>query len=236
MGLLQTLKLRKKKNSDDSKDRLIDAQSALIDIMTRERESMHREAEVAEVLKPEPPMPPPSLIANANPAEKIRLKRKHNRKHNRKAFVIDLTAWFNRRSNKWLTKLQIQTMPSSPVKGVANSSFYRFIGGKEFEVNRSERPIKYRLRGKLVIPDAPQMYGASLTTIQQQLKGTNTLIAIHRTDCKWHREKKGDWLYAQTLAALYGKIDKLFKTYGKGKGANTKQCISCAKAGRLQLI
>lgn len=233
MGLLQTLKLRKKKNSDDSKDRLIDAQSALIDIMTRERESMHREAEVAEVLKPEPPMPPPSLIANANRAEKIR--RKHNR-HNRKAFVIDLTAWFNRRSNKWLTKLQIQTMSSSPVKGVANSSFYRFIGGKEFEVDRSERPNKYRLRGKLVIPDAPQMYCASLTTIQQQLKGTSTLIAIHRTDCKWHREKKGDWLYAQTQAALYGKIDKLFKTYGKGKGANTKQCSSCAKAGRLQLI
>ena len=44
--------------------------------------------------------------------------------------TVALTDWFTRRNNKWLTKNQIQTMATSPVKGKARASTAQGDRGK----------------------------------------------------------------------------------------------------------
>jgi hypothetical protein len=79
------------------------------------------------------------------------------------------------------------------------------------------------------------MYGASLTTISQQLKGTEIPITVHSTECRWYKGKKGEWLVDTSLSMLFTKINKMFKTYGGGRISTIQRCRSCSKAGRLPL-
>lgn len=225
MGLLQTLGLRKKKNSDEIK-RLVDTQSELIGILTKQLEAERLSTKVFDDFKPEP-----------KPETEDFDEPKSSKPRFHKSMVeAGLTEWFNRRSNKWLTKTQMQTMPSSPVKGIANSSFYRFLGDTSvFEINNSRRPIRYRLKEATpTVPPVPALYGTSLTVINQQLRGTKTPITLHRTDCSWHKKKGGEWLYDLTVPELRRKIKKLFATYANGRAPVIKRCTICVKAGRLQ--
>ena len=154
-----------------------------------------------------------------------------------KKAAADLTEWFKRRSNKWLTKKQIRTMSTSPLKGIPHASFYRAVELAGIEIDRTKRPHKFRLKKftpKQVIPKASSVYGVSLTTIQQQLKGTKTSLTLHRSDCHWNERKGGEWLYANSLPNLHRKIEKLFDSYStNGKAPVVQRCKSCVKAGRL---
>ena len=154
-----------------------------------------------------------------------------------KTAAADLTEWFKRRSNKWLTKQQIRTMSTSPLKGIPHASFYRAVELAGIEIDRTKRPHKFRLKKftpKQVTPKVELLYGVSLTTIKQQLKGTKTSLTLHRSDCHWNERKGGEWLYANSLSNLQRKIEKLFDSYSdNGKTPVTNHCVSCVKSGRL---
>ena len=155
-------------------------------------------------------------------------------------FTKDMTDWFNRRNNKWLTKVQIQTMVGSPVKGIANSSFYRFVRQPEFEVNFEKRPIRYRL-SLATKPAVKYEYAVSLSVILQQLKGVKKPITLHRNDCfRCKRYNHSEWLSAPTLNELHTKIEKLFKAKGKGKVPTYNKlwskkglCRACTKTEKV---
>jgi hypothetical protein len=141
-------------------------------------------------------------------------------------------------------------MSTSPVKGIANSSFYAAVSVKNGFVRDKNKgyPRRFRLaqqsvedkvkpepnlNSARVIPAAPVLYGASLSTISQQLNGVKTSIMLHGADCFWSKRNRGEWLYAKSISELDAKIKKLFDTYGNGATAVTKGCSSCIKAGRL---
>jgi hypothetical protein len=246
MGLLQTLGLRKKNRGEKkslldtlaSYDRLIKGYEILVDLQQlmlsgkdKTEEAMDVATDLVDVVT--------DMAGTAVKAVKPKAKRTRPRKKGKHLFAsadaaAALTDWFNRRSNKWLTKSQVQTMTTSPLKGIPDSSFYRVLEIAGIETDKAARPHQYRL--KKAIPDAPKLYGVSLTTINQQLKGTQTKITLHSTDCFWHKRKGGEWLYADNLPELRAKIKKLFDTYGDGRVAEIKRCSSCARAGRLPTV
>jgi hypothetical protein len=258
MGLLRILR-RQPKNKRQRADieRLLDAQTKLIAILLNQLSNQLNEIENAlnkadeikhELNKADEPMPKSEdydlttavvvkpKVKKSRPPKKVRITAK--------GFDKDMRAWFEKRNNKWLTKKQIQTMAGSPVRGIANSSFYRFVKMSNLEVDKSSRTAKFRLGGipapskadyPLVVPVAPVMYGASLTTISQQLKGTGTPIAVHNTECNWYTRKKGEWLVDPSYPMLFTKINKMFKTYGGGRTSIIKRCVACSRAGRLPL-
>jgi hypothetical protein len=141
----------------------------------------------------------------------------------------ELTDWFVRRNNKYLTKEQMQTMRTSPIKGIPNSTFYEVM--KSFERDTSEKPIRYRLRTKQSAPSA--IYGASLTVISQQLKGTKVPVTIHGNKCAHFKLKNDKWLTSNDYALLVGKIEKMFDLYGRGKAPLIQACFYCRRARRV---
>ena len=182
--------------------------------------------------------------AGTSPATQSTNKKVVNKKRfTIEQFTKDMTDWFNRRNNKWLTKVQIQTMVGSPVKGIANSSFYRFVRQPEFEVNFEKRPIKYRL-SLATKPAVKYEYGVSLSVILQQLKGVKKPITLHRNDCFWgKRYNHSEWLSAPTLDELHTKVKKLFKAKGKGKVAKYNRvwstkglCRACTQTAQKEKV
>ena len=109
MGLLQTLGLRKKKNSDEIK-RLVDTQSELIGILTKQLEAERLSTKVFDDFKPEPE--PETEDFDDPTSSKPRFQ---------KSMVeAGLTEWFKRTRNQWLTNTQTQQIPSSHAQAIAN--------------------------------------------------------------------------------------------------------------------
>jgi len=222
MGLFNSL--RRKKNSDEvtvaDLKALVDAQTELIKAFTIREASKGIDS---ESLEPEP-----------EPAD-VSIKPKRVVRFNSALFIRSLTEMLERRSNKGLTQEQISTMATSPLKGIANSSFHTFIKAGGFTADKTRRPTRWSLPKPKAspIPEIPALYGASLTIISQQLKGTVTPISLHRSDCFWHERKGAEWLYAQSLDDLRGKIAHLFVLYGESRLPVIKKCSSCVKARRL---
>ena len=137
MGLLQILR-RQPKNKFDLVEKELDELDVAIKLLTKQVDQLDdlvtREEKLLGLGKP-------TTKAKAKPTLKPVATKK---KFRNKTAIKELTDWFNRRSNKYLTKEQIQTMSTSPLKGIPNSTFYEVV--KSFERDRSERPIKYRLR------------------------------------------------------------------------------------------
>lgn len=162
-------------------------------------------------------------------------KRPPHRRRNLEQDTAGLTDWFTRRNNKWLTKNQIRTMATSPLKGISRASFYRVVqddGKFEKKFKHGKRETRYRL-AYAGVPLAPQLYGASLTIMMQQLRGGTVPITVHRKDCYWSEQRTAEWLYAAELPELYGKIGKLFTERGNGKTPVVKRCKSCDAGERL---
>ena len=237
MGLLQILGLKKKQQNSDEKRlaegiKLIESRTAkLVELTT------------AFITKQDaaPPKHPVAVAKEFAKETNSKSKRGKDKAPRRKAHFTLLTAtqdlvdWFDRRNNKYLTKDQIMTMKTSPLRGIPRSSFYRVIQLGDFETDTSVKPHRFRLKQRSAreIPDAPALYGASLSTISQQLRGTKTPITLHRADCRWHKRKGGKWLYATSLTELTEKIQKLFTQYSKGRTPKVNRCSTCDKAGRL---
>lgn len=170
--------------------------------------------------------------------DKKKGKRPPHRRRSLEQDTARLIDWFTKRNNKWLTKNQIQTMSISPLKGIARASFYRVVqddGKFEKKFKHGKRETRYRLAyaGEKGVPRAPQLYGASLTIMMQQLMGGTIPITVHRKDCHWSKQRTAEWLYAVELPELYGKIGKLFTQRGNGKTPVIKRCKSCHVGGRL---
>ena len=223
MGLLRILR-RQPKNKSDSVQKELDELDIAISLLKKQVDGLDE-----LVTKEE------KLLGLGKPATKVKAKPKpvvtKNRFRNKTA-VKELTDWFNRRSNKYLTKDQIQTMTTSPLKGIPNSTFYEVV--KSFERDRPERPIRYRLRGKSSAPLARSaIYGASLTVISQQLKGTKTPVTIHGNKCAHFKLKNDEWLTSTDYTLLVVKIKKMFEKYGGGKPPLIQTCFYCRRAERV---
>ena len=116
--------------------------------------------------------------------------------------------------------------------------FYSVIkddGKFEKKFKHGKRETRYRLAyaGEKGVPRAPQLYGASLTIMMQQLRGGTVPITVHRKDCYWSEQRTAPWLFAVELPELYGKIGKLFTERGNGKTPVVKRCKSCDAGERL---
>ena len=137
MGLLQILR-RQPKNKFDLVEKELDELDVAIKLLTKQVDQLDdlvtREEKLLGLGKP-------TTKAKAKPKPKPVATKK---KFRNKTAIKELTDWFNRRSNKYLTNLTYHVQSTSPLKGIPNSTFYEVV--KSFERDRSERPIKYRLR------------------------------------------------------------------------------------------